>query len=246
MSEFRWYMISVLPDWEDRVAQDIADNLRARGLSEKVKHILVPKEEVPPEDLAKPRRGKPKPRFRPIYRGYVVVLADLDSLVWYVIMNTRPGVIGLVGSARKAVPMTATDVIKILAAAGWDARRVGEALKDTEFLPCDYGAVASLLVQKFGVQAAGDALLAADLPLSEVAQLMSAYGGRWRPPAAPIPVEKGDRVEITTGPAVGQRAVVLSVQPAKRRARVRLVGEGFLIPELEVAVDTLRRIEPEE
>lgn len=239
-SDFRWYMVSVLPDWEDRVAKEIADNLRARGLADKVKHILVPKEEVPEEELARTRRGKPRSRFRPVYRGYVTVLADLDSVVWYVIMNTRPGVIGLVGSARKAAPMPPKDVVKVLIAAGWLPEEIGRALQYTDFFPHDHREVAELLVRRFGVQQAGDALLAANLSVSEVAQALSGLGGRpWQPPGQPASVTVGDTVRVGAGPAAGQIAEVVQLNEARRRARIRLLGEGFLIRELEVSVDVL-------
>ena len=66
----RWYSVSVLSNFEKKVAEQIRHDVVTKGLEDDIVEVLVPTEEV-----IEVRRGKKvttERRFMPGYLGYII------------------------------------------------------------------------------------------------------------------------------------------------------------------------------
>ena len=106
----RWYSVSVLSNFEKKVAEAIRQAVAEKGLEEQIDEVLVPTEEV-----IEIRRGKKVTSERRFMPGYVLVhmrlYDDQHNLLertWYFIQET-PGIIGFVGGERP-VPLKSDEV----------------------------------------------------------------------------------------------------------------------------------------
>lgn len=104
----RWYAVSVLSNFEKKVAEAIRDGVAQHGLEEAIEDVVVPTEEV--AELRRGRRVMTERRFMP---GYVLVHADLTDEAYHLIKNTR-NVIGFLGPQGKPSPMRDEEVARML------------------------------------------------------------------------------------------------------------------------------------
>ncbi|MHA3915141.1 transcription termination/antitermination protein NusG [Halovulum sp. GXIMD14793] len=104
----RWYAVSVLSNFEKRVAESIRETAEQHGLQEEILQVLVPTEEV-----IEVRRGKKVQAERRFMPGYVLVQADLTDRAYHLIKDTNR-VTGFLGPQGKPVPMRDAEVGAIL------------------------------------------------------------------------------------------------------------------------------------
>ncbi len=104
----QWYIIHSYSGFEQKVAESLRSRADAFGFSEKLGHILIPKEEV-----VELRGGKKVTSQRLLYPGYVLVQMAMDDDLWHEIKNT-PRVTGFVGGGNAPVPLSAEEVHQIL------------------------------------------------------------------------------------------------------------------------------------
>lgn len=103
----RWYIVHAYSNFEKKVAEDIENKARQKGLGDAIEKIVVPTEKV-----VEVRRGRKVDAERKFFPGYVLVRANLTDAVFSLIKNT-PKVTGFLGDS-KPVPITDAEAERIL------------------------------------------------------------------------------------------------------------------------------------
>jgi len=104
----RWYSVSVLSNFEKKIAEKIRQAVTDQGLDEQIDEVLVPEEEV-----IQIRRGKKvtvPQRFMP---GYVLVHMEMSDEGYHLI-NGMDKVTGFLGPQGRPMPMRDAEVNAIL------------------------------------------------------------------------------------------------------------------------------------
>jgi transcriptional antiterminator NusG len=104
----RWYSVSVLSNFEKRVAEQIRQAVSEQGLEEQIEEVLVPTEEV-----LEVRRGKKVTSERRFMPGYVLVRMEMSDEGYHLIMNINR-VTGFLGPQGRPMPMRDAEVNQIL------------------------------------------------------------------------------------------------------------------------------------
>ena len=104
----RWYTVSVLSNFEKKVAQSIREGARQNGLEALIEDILVPTEEV--VEIRRGQKVNTERRFMP---GYVLVKCDLTPEVQHMIANTNR-VTGFLGAKERPTPLRDSEVERII------------------------------------------------------------------------------------------------------------------------------------
>ena len=110
----RWFVLRVQSNKEDRVKNNLERRVKAAGLSEQIRQILVPTEQV-----TEIKSGRKRIASRKIYPGYVMVEMEVgennevSEEAWYLVRET-PGIGDFIGAERRPVPMADHEVDKML------------------------------------------------------------------------------------------------------------------------------------
>jgi transcriptional antiterminator NusG len=104
----RWYTVSVLSNFEKKVAESIRETAMQKGLSEEIEDVLVPT-----EDVIEMRRGKKVTVERRFMPGYVLVKMNLTDATFNLVKNTQR-VTGFLGPQGKPMPLKESEVQSIL------------------------------------------------------------------------------------------------------------------------------------
>ena len=104
----RWYSVSVLSNFEKKVAEQIRAAVVEKGLEEEIDEVLVPTEEV-----LEIRRGKKVTSERRFMPGYVLVRMDMTDRGYHLITSINR-VTGFLGPQGKPMPMRDGEVNQIL------------------------------------------------------------------------------------------------------------------------------------
>lgn len=104
----RWYSVSVLSNFEKKVAEQIRQSVAEKGLQDEIEEVLVPTEEV-----IEIRRGKKVTSERRFMPGYVLVKMDMSDRGYHLI-NSINRVTGFLGPQGKPMPMREGEVEAIL------------------------------------------------------------------------------------------------------------------------------------
>ena len=103
-----WYVIHCYSGYENKVRHNLEQRIETMGMKDKIFDVIVPTQEE-----IEVRDGKPHPRDRHVFPGYVLVKMILSEESWYVVRNT-PGVTGFVGMGNDPTPLRAEEVTSIL------------------------------------------------------------------------------------------------------------------------------------
>ena len=130
----RWYSVSVLSNFEKKVAEQIRTAVTEAGLQEEIDEVLVPTEEV-----LEVRRGKKVTSERRFMPGYVLVRMEMSNKGYHLISSINR-VTGFLGPQGKPMPMRDAEVNQILnrVEEGLEAPRnlirfdIGEKVKVTD------------------------------------------------------------------------------------------------------------------
>ena len=104
----RWYSVSVLSNFEKKVAEQIKTAVAEAGLEEEIDEVLVPTEEV-----IEVRRGKKVSSERRFMPGYVLVRMEMTNRGYHLISSINR-VTGFLGPQGKPMPMRDAEVNGIL------------------------------------------------------------------------------------------------------------------------------------
>lgn len=109
-AEKRWYVIHTYSGYENKVKANLESRVHSMGMEDAIFNIVVPM-----EDETEIKDGKSKTVKKKVFPGYALVEMIVNDRSWYVVRNT-PGVTGFVGSGTKPIPLTETEVKRILGA----------------------------------------------------------------------------------------------------------------------------------
>ena len=104
----RWYSVSVLSNFEKKIAEQIKQAVAEKGLEEEIDEVLVPT-----EDVLEIRRGKKVTSERRFMPGYVLVHMDMTDRGYHLVTSINR-VTGFLGQPGKPSPMRDEEVNLIL------------------------------------------------------------------------------------------------------------------------------------
>ncbi|MDK3018649.1 transcription termination/antitermination protein NusG [Pseudodonghicola flavimaris] len=104
----RWYSVSVLSNFEKKIAEQIRTAAAESGLDDQIDEVLVPTEEV-----IEVRRGKKIKTERRFMPGYVLVHMEMSDQGYHLISSINR-VTGFLGPQGRPMPMRDAEVNQIL------------------------------------------------------------------------------------------------------------------------------------
>ncbi|MBT29919.1 transcription termination/antitermination protein NusG [Thalassobius sp. S69A] len=104
----RWYSVSVLSNFEKKIAEQIKTAVVENGLEDQIEEVLVPTEEV-----IEVRRGKKITTERRFMPGYVLVRMEMSDQGYHLISSINR-VTGFLGPQGRPMPMRDAEVNAIL------------------------------------------------------------------------------------------------------------------------------------
>ena len=104
----RWYSVSVLSNFEKKIAEQIRTKVAEQGLEDQIDEVLVPTEEV-----IEVRRGKKVATERRFMPGYVLVHMEMSDEGYHLITSINR-VTGFLGPQGRPMPMRDAEVQQIL------------------------------------------------------------------------------------------------------------------------------------
>jgi transcription termination/antitermination protein NusG len=106
---FRWYVINTYSGHEKKVKANLEHRVQTLGQQRAVRQVVVPTETVQEVNKENQKVSVEK-RTMP---GYVLVNMDLNEDSWGLVKGT-PGVTGFVGASNEPIPLTQTEVDRLL------------------------------------------------------------------------------------------------------------------------------------
>jgi transcription termination/antitermination protein NusG len=103
----RWYSVSVLSNFEKKVAEAIREAVEQQGLQDDIEEVLVPTEEV--IEIRRGKKIQTEKRFMP---GYVLVKMEMTDRAYHLV-NSLNRVSGFLGPQGKPTPMRDAEVARI-------------------------------------------------------------------------------------------------------------------------------------
>lgn len=108
MEEARWYIVHAYSGFENKVAQQIEEQVERQDMSDLVEEVFVPTEEV-----IEMRRGQKVKTDRKFFPGYVLAKMVMNDESYHLIKNL-PKVTGFLGSSGKPSPITEAEAARIM------------------------------------------------------------------------------------------------------------------------------------
>ena len=104
----RWYSVSVLSNYEQKIAETIRQSVIDSKMEDQIEEVLVPTEEI-----IEVRRGKKVTTERRFMPGYVLVRMELSDEGYHLITSINR-VTGFLGPQGRPMPMRDAEVNQIL------------------------------------------------------------------------------------------------------------------------------------
>jgi transcriptional antiterminator NusG len=105
---FQWYVINTYSGHENKVKANLEHRIVSMNQQPRFRRVVVPTEQV-----VETKDGQKVQTEKRVLPGYVLVNMNLTDDSWSVVKNT-PGVTGFVGSGAKPVPLSQSEVDRIL------------------------------------------------------------------------------------------------------------------------------------
>ncbi|MEM0990367.1 MAG: transcription termination/antitermination protein NusG [Pseudomonadota bacterium] len=104
----RWYSVSVLSNFEKKVAESIKESVAQHGLEDEILEVMVPTEEV--TEIRRGKKVQVEKRFMP---GYVLVKMEMTDQAYHLVNDTNR-VTGFLGPKGRPQALPDADVARIL------------------------------------------------------------------------------------------------------------------------------------
>ena len=108
MAEAKWYVVHTQTGAEAKARSSLLSRAETGGLSHYIHEVLIPTEKV-----SEVKAGKKRISERKFFPGYILVKMELNDESWYLVKDA-PGISGFVGSGKKPLPLTETEVKAII------------------------------------------------------------------------------------------------------------------------------------
>ncbi|MFT8244606.1 transcription termination/antitermination protein NusG [Roseomonas sp. BN140053] len=108
MAGKKWYVVHVYSGFEKKIAEQIKEQARQKGLDDKFDEVLVPAEEV-----VEVRRQQKVNSERKLFPGYVLVKMEMTDEAWHLVKDT-PKVTGFLGARNKPAPIPEAEAQRML------------------------------------------------------------------------------------------------------------------------------------
>ena len=105
---FNWYVINTYSGHENKVKANLEHRIVSMGQTGRFRRVVGPTEQV-----VETKDGQKVQTEKRVLPGYVLVNMDMTDEAWTVVKGT-PGVTGFVGAGAKPVPLSKTEVDRIL------------------------------------------------------------------------------------------------------------------------------------
>jgi transcriptional antiterminator NusG len=105
---FRWYVVNTYSGHENKVKHNLEHRVSTMGQKRHVRQVVVPTESV--SEMKDNQKITVEKRTMP---GYVLVNMELNEDSWGLVKGT-PGVTGFVGASNEPVPLTQSEVDRLL------------------------------------------------------------------------------------------------------------------------------------
>src|SRR6476620_8360212 len=105
---YRWYVVNTYSGHENKVKQNLEHRVVSLNQKRAVRQVVVPTETV--SEMKDNQKVSVVKRTMP---RYVLVNMELNDDSWGLVKNT-PGVTGFVGASNEPVPLTQTEVDRLL------------------------------------------------------------------------------------------------------------------------------------
>ncbi|HEY7379824.1 MAG TPA: transcription termination/antitermination protein NusG [Gaiella sp.] len=105
---FQWYVVNTYSGHENKVKQNLEHRIQSMGQQNRFRRVVVPTEQV-----IETKDGQKVQIEKRVLPGYVLVNMDLNDDAWTVVKGT-PGVTAFVGAGAKPVPLSQSEVDRIL------------------------------------------------------------------------------------------------------------------------------------
>ncbi|MGB9772091.1 MAG: transcription termination/antitermination protein NusG [Candidatus Kapaibacteriota bacterium] len=106
--EFKWYALRTYSGHENKVKLTLEAEIKRLGLHNRITDIIVPQEQV-----FEVRQGKKRTKIKNFLPGYIILRVALDKKLKDYI-NSLPSVVSFVGTKTEPVPLTESEVNRIL------------------------------------------------------------------------------------------------------------------------------------
>ena len=103
-----WYIVQTFSGFEQKVAENLKDTIKAKDLNEKFEDVLVPMHEV-----TEVKRGKRVQRKKKYFPSYVLVKMEMTKELYHMIKNIQK-VTGFLGTSGTPVPVQEKEINKIM------------------------------------------------------------------------------------------------------------------------------------
>ncbi len=105
---FRWYALNTYSGHESKVKHNLEHRIASLGHQRNVRQVVIPTEQV--SEMKDGQKVQVERRTMP---GYVLVNMELNDDSWGVVKGT-PGVTGFVGAQNNPVPLSQSEVDRLL------------------------------------------------------------------------------------------------------------------------------------
>ena len=105
---YRWYVVNTYSGHENKVKQNLEHRVVSLNQQRAVRQVVVPTESV-----IETKDGQKVQTEKRVLPGYVLVNMELSDDSWQLVKGT-PGVTGFVGASNEPVPLTQTEVDRLL------------------------------------------------------------------------------------------------------------------------------------
>ena len=110
-----WYVVSTVSGHEYKVKEKLENRINSMELQDNIFRVIVPEQkEVEYKD------GVKKEKIKKMFPSYVLIEMVMSDDAWFIVRNTQ-GVTGFIGSSGKGakpIPLSPTEVDRILGAMG--------------------------------------------------------------------------------------------------------------------------------
>ena len=104
----RWYVLHVYSGFEKKVAAQIMEQARLKGLGDHIEDVVVPTEEV-----VEIRRAQKVNAERKFFPGYVLIRMELTDDTWHLVKDV-PKVTGFLGTKTRPTPISDAEAERII------------------------------------------------------------------------------------------------------------------------------------